>query len=196
MKLGKAFFIQFAVIIILSLGCNAWSTEYEYFSILAETMNPVDSTIEYDCDEGYLETTSDSTLHATQYIGQINLTHGAVFDTVSAYGYDTDSEDFTFQVFRYRFNGEGNNVFEQVSKIGDSSVIDPGGYVDITVGSVFPVDPPGLTTVNNQNYSYGLYLTLPAAASDELYVVRFVIRAKLPESQSSSTRAVVIPMFD
>ena len=155
------------------------AAEYRYFSILAETMRPIDSSIEFNCNDGNLRTMTDSSLNgSTQYIGQVNLPHGTTIVNASCYGYDDDTTDFQFALFRYRFNGVGNPVFEAITNHGFSSTA-PGSYAEITVGLVSPLDPPGLAVVNNEDYSYGLFLGLPKAITNELYVVRCVVRAAL-----------------
>ncbi len=180
------FFRGFALPVLLSfifvsLSYQSFASEYRFFSILAETMRPLDSTIEFDCDDGNLKTTTNSTLHpsSAQYIAQVNLPHGSTIDSVSCYGYDNDNNDFSFMLYRYRFNGEGKDVFEPVSQEGISSVAAPATYVDLTVGPVFPLDPPGIAVVNNEDFSYGLYLNLPKPDSNDLYVVRCVVRATM-----------------
>jgi hypothetical protein len=173
--------VLFSFLLILC-SHRSFASDYRYFSILAETMRPIDSTIGFDCELGYLKTTSDSTLNASsQYIAQVNLPHGSTVDTVSCYGYDNDNNDFSFTLFRYRFNGIGNDVFQQVSQEGDSSV--SSGYIDLTVGPIFPLNPPGIAVINNEDYSYGLFLNLPKAQFNDLYVVRCLVRATI-ESKS------------
>jgi hypothetical protein len=181
---AKSTVIVLTSVLLAFSSQRCFASDYRFFSILAETMRPLDSTIGYDCHEGYLETTSDSTEHSTQYIAQVNLPQGSTVDTVSCYGYDNDDKDFSFQLYRYRFNGEGENVFEAVSDEGDSYGADPG-YVDLTVGAVLPTpETPGIAVINNEHYSYGLYLNLPKASVNDLYVVRCVVRANF-ESTSS-----------
>lgn len=63
---------------------------------------------------------------------------------------------------------------------------DPG-YVDLTVSTVYPVVPTGLNVINNEDFSYGLYLNLPAPAANDLYVVRLVVRAKFESPSSFSS---------
>jgi hypothetical protein len=86
-------------------------------------------------------------------------------------------ENFGFGLYRYRFNGLGNPVFEDITNFVSSS--GTSGYVELAALLVDPVDPPGLPVINNENYSYGLYLELPKATAGELYVVRCVVRASI-----------------
>lgn len=165
----------YTVIAVLSLSLNALAAESAYFSILAETMNPVDSSIEFDSDNGYLKTTSGS---IGQYIAQINLPHDSKIISAKFYGYDTDTNNISFAVYRYRFNGEGIDVFEQVTETKDTSLSAPG-YSELTS---LPIPVPAFNTVNNKDYSYGLYLNLPVADSEDLYAIRFLVEAELPAS--------------
>jgi hypothetical protein len=115
---------------------------------------------------------------STSYIAQVDLPEGARIDTATCFGYDTASmENFGFGLYRYRFNGLGNPVFEDITNFVSSS--GTSGYVELAALLVDPVDPPGLPVINNENYSYGLYLELPKATAGELYVVRCVVRASI-----------------
>lgn len=150
------------------------------FSILAETMSPIDSTIGFDSFDANLETTSDSTIHGTAaYVAQINLPDGAMIEDATCYGFDTAPEAFGLAVYRYRFNGDLEAPFTAVTPFGLSSGMP--GAADITVQVIDPPPPdkPGLAVVNNEDFSYGLFLQLPLATSGKLYVVRCVVRSTL-----------------
>jgi hypothetical protein len=178
-------------------GANALAEEYEYFAVMAEAMSPLDSTIEFDCFNGYLQTTSASTLHSSSgYIAQINLPDGAEIVSATGYGYDTDSsENMEFSVLRYRFNGDSDEPYESITWLEDSSG-DSGAFEKTAVALEPPAEKPGLCIVNNKDFSYGLYCNIPPASSGKLYVVRFVVKAKLAAEESQTrTQAVVIPMF-
>lgn len=77
-------------------------TTIQYYSLLAETMQPIDSSIGYDNTEAFLTTTGESSTGVTCYIGQLDLPHGARIVAVRGYGPDTDSKrEFYFRLYRY-----------------------------------------------------------------------------------------------
>lgn len=154
-----------------------------YFSFLAETMRPVDSTIQYDCNDAYLKTIQDSTLQITQYIGSVHLPHGESIISVKGYGIDSSPLAFYFRLYRY-------NISEDPvwSSITDFAYSDSGSF-EGNKTTVTAIVNPDFATVDNLNYSYGLFLVLPADITNELKVLRFVIET------TATQRAVVIPMF-
>ena len=145
-------------------------------SILAESMRPIDSSIGFDSFDARLKTVSNSTINSgAPYIGQINLPDGVVVQNATCQGFDTAPENIGMGVFRYRHNGDGVNAFETVTDFADSSGI--SGDVELTSPAVDPPPTPDVLVIDNENYSYGLFLSLPAPSSGKLYVVRCVVRA-------------------
>lgn len=168
---------------------QAAATGVHHFSLLAETMQPVDSTIGYDNYYAYLTTTQNSTVWGTgSYIGQLDLPDGAQITAVRCYGQDTDpSHEFQFQVWRYRLWDEPN-VFSEVTEYKTSGVAWAGGKVMLTAAVV-----AGRETVDNAEYSYGLYVLMPApSAGTQLGLLRCVVDANyaayLPAVQKNATQ--------
>jgi hypothetical protein len=150
-----------------SRGARADSVQH--FSLLAETMQPVDSTIEYDSYDAYLETTQDSSLNTTAYIGQVTLPDGANIVGVRCFGEDDDPNpdaEFSFALFRYSLVANFEAVTEWVSS-------DNQGKQQVQA----PVlsDPHLIAAVDNAAYSYGIYLTLPEPVAGTLRVLRCVV---------------------
>lgn len=142
--------------------------ELRYFSLLAETMQPVDSTIGYDNTEGSLHTTSFSTLwgNAT-YVGQVDLPDRGTIVRVLGYGYDgTAAAEYRFAMFRYSVID--SPVWTQMTDWALSGFAWNGGALE-TEAQVYP----SLAEVNNLSYSYGIFVDLPPDA--DLSVLRFVV---------------------
>jgi hypothetical protein len=139
-----------------------------HFSLLAETMRPIDSSIGYDNTSAYLKTTLNSTLPATSYIGQLNLPDGSTISGARCYGQDSDpAGEFSFGLYRY---GVATPPYTAVTSYVSSGAAFSGGAVTLTatVVSTYAV-------VDNATYSYGLFLTLPKAQSGQLGVLRCVV---------------------
>jgi hypothetical protein len=142
--------------------------ELRLFSLLAETMQPVDSTIGYDNTEGSLHTTSVSTLWGNStYIGQVDLPDGATIERVLGYGYDgTPAAEYRFAMFRYSVFDLP--VWTQMTDWALSGFAWSGGAL-VTEAQVYPSH----AEVNNMSYSYGIFVDLPPDAN--LSVLRFVV---------------------
>ena len=174
----------FGVVICLGLGGKAEAAGSAYFSFLSETMRPIDSTIQYNCNDGYLKTTQDSTMNVnTQYIANLHLSHGETIISVKGYGIDSSPLAFYFRLYRY--NISDNPVWTAVTGFAYSN---DGSFVGNKTTVTATVNPT-YATVDNLNYSYGLFLVLPADSQNELKVLRFVIET------TATQRTVVIPMF-
>jgi hypothetical protein len=141
----------------------------QHFSLLAETMQPIDSTIRYDNTDAWLKTTQNSTVSSTSYIGQLDLPHGARIVGVRCFGLDSDPNgEFYFRLYRY--NLWSDPVWSAVTDFAYSGVAFKGGKVmrEATVDA-------HMATVDNAEFSYGLFLVLPKAQSGELGVLRCVV---------------------
>ena len=152
----------------------ATAASLRHFSLLAETMQPIDSSIGYDNTMAFLTTTQDSSISPpASYIGQLDLPDGARIVSVLCFGLDTDpSAQFEFQLFRY--NLYNDPVWSPVSDWTMSGVPFTGGKFQIES----QVDPDA-ALVDNARYSYGMYLVLPKATSGALGVLRFVVDTTL-----------------
>jgi hypothetical protein len=159
-----------------------------HFSLLARTMQPVDSSIGYDTSDGYLRTVQGSTRNeTTAYVGQVDLPDGATIVGVRAFGLDSDPFfEFTFRLMRYNLDDDpvGSAVTGQVP----SGAYFQDGKIELDA----PVDPDA-ATVDNDEYSYGIVLLLPAPyspPSQDLAVLRFVVdtsyNTRLPLVQRNS----------
>jgi len=144
------------------------SAELQYFSLLAETMQPVDSTIGFDNTQGSLHTTSASSLNGSAtYIGQVDLPHGATIERVIGYGYDGSATDeYGFAVFRYSLFD--SPVWTQMTDWRYSGIPWSGGNL-VSEVQVYPA----MAEVDNLTYSYGIFVLLPADLN--LSMLRFVV---------------------
>lgn len=142
--------------------------ELRYFSLLAETMQPIDSTIGYDNTMGSLHTTSVSTLTGSAtYIGQVDLPDGATIVRVLAHGNDaTAAAEYGFALYRYSVFD--SPVWTQMTDWMVSGFAWSGGAL-VTEAQVYP----SLAQVDNMSYSYGVFVDLPPDA--DLSVLRFVV---------------------
>jgi len=148
----------------------------KYYSLLAETMRPIDSSIGFDNTSAFLTTTINSSTGSTSYIGQLNLPDGSSIVSVRGYGKDTDpNQQFYFRLYRY--NLSDNPVWSPVTDFAYSGIAFAGG--DITIGAT--VNPANAALVDNQNYSYGIFLVLPkASVGKQLGLLRFVVETTFP----------------
>ncbi len=144
----------------------------QHFSLLAEAMQPVDSSIGYDNYQAFLKTTQESTVSIeTTYVGQVNLPDGATIVGVRCFGQDSDpNREFYFRLYRY--NLEGDPVWSAVTDFAYSGVAFSGGklVVEATVD-------PSTALVDNTLFSYGIYVVLPKATSGDLGLLRCVVDA-------------------
>ena len=151
-----------------------------HFSLLAETMSPLDSSVGYDNTSAFLTTTADSTVvFPTTYVGQLDLPDGATIVSAVCWGLDTDpTDEFSFRIFRYSL--WTSPVWEAVTEYAYSGVPFSGGTVELDA----EVDPAN-AVVDNSEFSYGLILKLPKAqVGTSLGVLRCVVNStynlKLP----------------
>ena len=187
----RCFFI--VVLLLIALGItpcfvsqNVMAASIYRISLLAETMQPIDSTIEYNNNEAFLTTTADSTINdVTHYIGQLNLPDGATITKVVGFGLDTDANtEFSFALFRYKLID--NPVYSQVTAFAFSGITFRDGKIEIP--SAVDTD---MALVDNAQFSYAIYLVLPSASDGQLGVLRFLIEFSLPQTN----RTVVIPLY-
>ena len=166
---------------------HVMAASIQRFSLLAETMQPVDSTIGYNNTSGYLTTTTNSAVNGvTQYIGQLHLPDGATIINMIGFGLDTDpNSQFYFRLYRYNLNNVP--IWSAVTDFAYSGVPYSNGIIEIPAA----VDP-GMAVVDNAQFSYGLFLVLPVASTGQLGVLRFMVETSVPQSN----RAVVIPLFE
>jgi hypothetical protein len=148
----------------------AMADSVQHFSLLAETMQPLDSSIGYDNTMAFLRTTQDSTISPpASYIGQLNLPNGARIVGVRCFGLDTDPNgEFYFRLYRY--NLWDDPVWSAVTDFAYSGVLFSSGKVMIEAA----IDA-NMALVDNVNFSYGLFLVLPKAQSGDLGVLRCVV---------------------
>ncbi len=152
----------------------------QHFSLLAETMQPIDSSIGYDNTMAFLKTTQNSTVSfPTSYIGQLDLPDRAKIVGVRCFGLDSDPNgEFYFRLYRYSLWSDP--VWSPVTGFASSGVAFSGGKVVLEA----TVDP-NAAVVDNAQYSYGIFLVLPKAQSGELGVLRCVV---------DTTYAVSLPL--
>jgi hypothetical protein len=161
----------------------------QHFSLLAATMQPIDSSIGYDNSDGFLKTIQESTITTTTaYVGQLDLPDGARIVSVQGFGLDTDPV-FQFSFRLYRYNLYSDPVGSPVTDWASSGVSFQGGKVELNA-SVYP----NMAVIDNDQYSYGIYLLLPEAYNppyQDLGVLRFVVDTSysvhLPLTQRSWT---------
>ncbi len=141
-----------------------------HFSLLAETMRPIDSSIGYDNTMAFLRTIQDSTISPpTSYIGQLDLPDGARIVRVKCFGLDSDPNgEFYFRLYRYSL--QSDPVWSPVTDFASSGVAFNGGKVVLEA----TVDPDR-AVIDNAEFSYGIFLVLPKARSGDLGVLRCVV---------------------
>ena len=152
---------------------SAMADSVQHFSLLASTMQPLDSSIRYNNTGAFLKTTQGSTINtSTVYVGQLDLPDGARIVSVRGFGLDTDPIfEFSFQLYRY--NLYGNPVGSPVTDLASSGTSFQGGKIVMSA----PVDSD-MAVIDNDQYSYGILLTLPVPYSppyQDLGVLRFVV---------------------
>jgi len=187
----KIFFVVmvFQLVALGAVPCiglqHARAADVQRFSLLAETMQPVDSTIGYNSNSAYLTTTTESTINSvSQYIGQLSLPDGATITSVVGFGLDTDPDrEFYFRLYRYNLDQEP--VWSGVTAFSYSGIAFSDGKIEIPA----PVDPD-MAVVDNAQYSYGIFLVLPVAVRAQLGVLRFLVEASVPQTG----RTVIIPL--
>jgi hypothetical protein len=103
------------------------------YSLLAETMQPIDSSVRYDNSEALLTTTQNSSGLETGYIGQLSLPDGARIVSVKGLGIDTDpTSEFIFRLYRYKLGDDP--VFSTVTDSAFSGVGFSGGKLEANSG--------------------------------------------------------------
>lgn len=141
-----------------------------YTSILAEAMQPIDSSIQYNNVDSYLTTVQHSTMDAmAEYIGQLNLPDGSRITGVLCEGRDTDpAGQFYYRLYRYSYNS--TPVFSGVTDFAYSGYYEAKGNLGVEAEVV-----PENAIVDNRTYSYGIFLSLPKATSGDLKVLRCLV---------------------
>jgi len=143
-----------------------------HFSLLASTMQPIDSSIGYDTVNGFLETTSESAINtSTAYIGQLDLPDGATIVDVRCLGQDTSPMGIEFSFRLYRYNLYSSPVGSPVTERASSG--DQPGTIELSA-QIYP----GMAVIDNDQYSYGIFLELPtpyARPYQHLWVLRCVV---------------------
>jgi len=151
----------------------AMADSVQHFSLLASTMQPLDSSIGYNNTGGYLKTIQASTINtSTVYVGQLDLPNGARIVSVRGLGLDSDPI-FEFAFRLYRYNLYGNPVSSPVTGLASSGTNFQGGKIEVSA----PVYSD-MAVIDNDQYSYGILLTLPVPYSppyQDLGVLRFVV---------------------
>ena len=151
----------------------AMADSAQHFSLLASTMRPLDSSIGYNSTGGLLRTIQASTINtSTIYVGQLDLPDGARIVSVRGFGLDTDPF-FEFSFRLYRYNLYGSPVGSPVTDPASSGAYFQGGKVVVSA----PVYSD-MAVIDNDQYSYGILLTLPVPYSppyQDLGVLRFVV---------------------
>jgi hypothetical protein len=151
----------------------AMADSVRHFSLLAQTMQPVDSSIGYDNTDAFLKTVQESMINtSTVYIGQLDLPDGARIVSVRGFGLDTDPF-FEFSFRLYRYNLYSDPVWSSVTDLASSGVSFQGGKVEVNA-QVYA----DMAVIDNDQYSYGISLVLPTAynpPNQDLGVLRFVV---------------------
>ena len=106
------------------------------------------------------------------YHTAIHLPDDAEIVNVTAVAYD-DANDFEFALLR----GLNYAQYEFVTELADSGSLSGSGEVVSPASAT-----PNLPRINNQDYCCCLYLKLPAAASGDLLVMRFKVKALIEPS--------------
>jgi hypothetical protein len=145
----------------------------QHFSLLASTMQPLDSSIRYNNTGAFLKTIQESTIStSTVYVGQLDLPDGARIVRVRGFGLDTDPM-FEFSFRLYRYNLYADPVQSPVTGLASSGTYTQAGKIVISA----PVYSD-MAVIDNDQYSYGILLTLPKPYNppfQDLGVLRFVV---------------------
>jgi hypothetical protein len=137
-----------------------------YYSLLAETMQPVTSNIVYDNTSAFLTTISPATAY---YIGQLDLPDNSRIVETTCFAVDSDpSREIYYRLYRY--NLFENPVWSAVTDFTYSGLPFDGGKIEM--GAVIDAD---MAVVDNARYSYGIFLALPPAAMGQLGVLRCIV---------------------
>lgn len=151
----------------------AMADSVQHFSLLASTMQPLDSSIRYNNTGAFLKTIQESTLYtSTVYVGQLDLPAGARIVSVRGFGLDTDPF-FEFSFRLYRYNLYSSPVGSPVTGLASSGTYFQGGKIVVSA----PVYSD-MAVIDNDQYSYGILLTLPvpyAPPYQDLGMLRFVV---------------------
>lgn len=151
----------------------AMADSVQHFSLLASTMQPLDSSIRYNNTGAFLKTIQESTIYtSTVYVGQLDLPNGARIVSVRGFGLDTDPF-FEFSFRLYRYNLYGNPVGSPVTGLAASGTYFQSGKIEVSA----PVYS-NMAVIDNDQYSYGILLTLPVPYNSpyqDLGVLRFVV---------------------
>lgn len=179
-----------ALVLMLGLIARfAMADSVRHFSLMARTMQPVDSSIRYDSYDGYLRTVQESSMNeVTVYVGQVDLPDGASVVGVRAFGLDSDPFfEFCFGLVRY--NLDEDPVNSPVTDMVCSGEYLQPGKIELEA----PVHP-GAAVVDNVNYGYNIFVRLPTPYNlpfQDLAVLRFLVdtsySAHLPIVQRNST---------
>ena len=193
-KLAKIFIsliFLFSIVGIVPSAQAGGSISGTPYAILAETMSPLTSDIKYDKVSAYLVTTGNLGSQTPAYIGQVNLPNGSTIVGVAAYGIDMDTavgKEFSYCLFRYSLEVAPVWGAKPVTPCVSSNPISGSGN---KIYLYSPADAT-LATVDNANYSYGVYLTLPPATATTnppiLGVLRFVVYWNYPVYLPSVTK--------
>jgi len=175
-------FILFTVALVIGLSLYAQrvaAAGASHYSILAETIQPLDSTIGFNNTSAYLVTTAGSTVNAgTQYVAQVNLPDGAVISDVRVYGIDSDTVK-NIGAGMYRYNQDNTPVYSSVTNFVPSS-----GNPGKTVLNL-PMTSVAAATIDNLTYSYSVFIDLPRATelnttTPNLGILRIIIDWSYP----------------
>ncbi len=171
--------LALAFLIAGSTPANAASTIY--YSVLAETFSPVDSSIGFNNFDAFLTTTANSTVNPGEsgyYIGHVSLPDGATITGLRCSGYDTDStQEFKFFLYRYSIDNP-TNPYDLISYPGPSGLEWNFGKTTV-IPAILTTN--GKNVVNNSTWAYGIYLALPkASTSTQLKVLSCRVDATYP----------------
>lgn len=147
----------------------ALANSSHHSSLLASTMQPMDSSIGYyDSQDGFLRSHHSD----ASYRGEVNLPDGATIINARGFGLDTDPiSEFCFKLERYSLYS--NPVYEPVTEWVCSGEYSQDGK--IVVNAPIYSDE---ALVDNEQYSYAIVLALPGPYNppyQDLGVLRFVI---------------------
>lgn len=148
-----------AVGIVFGLNAQtARAASAQHLAILAESVQPLDSTIQFNNKSAYLVTSQNSSLSGgAQYIAQVHLPDGAVISGVHLYGIDSDSSQDVGAAL-YRYNLQDSPVWGAKPVAVYATTTGSAGKFSLAL-----VVNTDVATVDNVNYSYGVYISLPKA---------------------------------
>ena len=154
--------VMLAAVLVSLRPLAAGADTVHHVSLLAASMQPVDSSIEYNNASSLLTTVTESTLGTTSYVGQLSLPDGSTVSGVRCEGTDTDpGAEFVVRMYRYRLEDEPDVRTGVTGFAGSVPLFAAGDTI------VEPSVDADAAHVDNAEYSYAIVASLPKATTSK-----------------------------